>query len=210
MSNSGPGTPHVELPDAAQLAAAEQLEAQGVTPTGFRPLVSLVCASALALLGAVGWAGISYATDYQIGLVAIGIGVLAGVGAARGGRSRPAQLIGAAMSAMGFFVGQLLLIVALVIHDPSILGASTEVEDNAPPTAAEVAPPDSSATPGTAPTAAPEEARAEPTADTEPVGLSMALAVLFFSVIVQTFTSFDAVFLAIAVWEGYRIPRATE
>ena len=103
------------LPDPAALAEAEFIERAQLPKRDFDFRVSLLTSAAWALGGALVWALVVYLTGYNIGLFAIGIGVLAGLGAARGGRGKTAQYIGAACATAGYFVGQMGAYMALVI-----------------------------------------------------------------------------------------------
>lgn len=71
-------------------------------------------ALAFALAGGGLFAGVVYATQVQLGILSIVNGVAAGIGAARGGRSREAQIVGAAAAAIGYFAGMLLVVAAMV------------------------------------------------------------------------------------------------
>lgn len=88
----------------------------GAAPVRFRPVVSGLWALGLALAGALVWAIITAVTDRQLGLIAIAVGLLAGAGAARGGRTRQAQIVGAAAAVIGYFAGQMLPIVWLLVQ----------------------------------------------------------------------------------------------
>lgn len=195
-----PARPRVTLPDEAIQNDITQVENDGGSsePVVFRPLVSALWAFGLALVGAAIWAGISYATDYQLGIVAIVIGVLAGVGAARGGRCRRAQYIGAGAAAFGFFSGQIILIFAMLLGGAfdAQLEAAAAIDAPAAETAA--------ATDGS--TGSPDvELTTAAGADDQEPGLFLAFLSLFWIIVVETFTSFSVVFLGIAVWEGYRL-----
>lgn len=103
------------LPAPSALAEAEFIEHAEVPKREFDLKVSLGTSFLWAMGGALAWALIVYLTGYNIGLIAIVIGVLAGLGAARGGRCKQAQKIGAACAAAGYFVGQTGALLALAI-----------------------------------------------------------------------------------------------
>ena len=117
--------PAVLLPDPDELAEAEIIERAELPEGRFDFRTSLRTSLLWSLGGAAGWAMITYLTGYNIGLIALAIGFLAGMGAARGGRSKKAQKIGAACAALGYFVGQMGGFLALLISQrgmPSLSG----------------------------------------------------------------------------------------
>jgi hypothetical protein len=120
--------------------------------------LSIASSLALALVGSALFAGIAYATDTQFGLISIVIGVLAGLGAARGGRGKRAQIVGAACATVGYFAGHVMVF--------AVIGGSEFFE-------------------------LPAEKYVE----------------MLRLIATQTFSTMDALFLAIAVWEGWSIPR---
>ncbi|CAN0594286.1 unnamed protein product, partial [Laminaria digitata] len=76
---------------------------------------ALVGSASLGAVGAIAWAAVTVITDYQLGLLAIGIGLLAGFGAAYGGRGKKFQVIGASCAAGSYFLGQFLIVIAIVM-----------------------------------------------------------------------------------------------
>lgn len=69
--------------------------------------------SVAAIIGAIIWDKITYYTNYQIGLVAVGVGILVGVAVSRGagGKSGTAlKVMGALLSGIGILLGQALII----------------------------------------------------------------------------------------------------
>lgn len=99
--------PTIILPEEEAENAAAEIEKSGPGSTGtFNPKKSIFFALSFAFAGSAVWAGISFLSGYQIGIVAIVIGILAGNGAARGGTGPKAQKIGAAAAAVGYFAGQ--------------------------------------------------------------------------------------------------------
>jgi len=122
--------PSVELPPEAELEQLEQLEATQSEPDTFNPVLSIAWSLGLGSLGAAIWALITVVTDYQLGIIAIVLGILAGVGAARGGRTPQSQIVGAVSAAICYFVAQILTIFALLsadgngmaIFDPAVMG----------------------------------------------------------------------------------------
>jgi len=62
-----------------------------------------------ALIGAAIWWALIRVTGYELGLVAIGVGILAGLGVVKlGGRGPTMQLIGGACAVLGIVVGKIL------------------------------------------------------------------------------------------------------
>jgi hypothetical protein len=154
-----PSAPVVHFPEpvlAAEVAALEAAQTQ--LPATFSWPVAIAWSLGLALVGSALFAGVAYATEAQFGIVSIVIGVLAGIGAARGGHSRRAQIVGAASAAIGYFAGQIMVVAVMV--GSRFFELPTE-------------------------------------AYVDMLGL----------LVEQTFTSMDALFLGIAVYEGWMIPR---
>ena len=155
--------PHVTFPDpavVAEVAAVEAvLPAAGVVFSWAR---SFVFAVVFALAGSVVYALIAKATEAQWGIVSIVIGILAGIGAARGGRGRKAQIVGAVAAALGYFAGQMIAVALIVGWDV----------------------------------------------------FSLMTVAMFGELLVMighaTFTTMDALFLGIAVYQGWVIPRARD
>ncbi|HYE07270.1 MAG TPA: hypothetical protein VEL07_17280 [Planctomycetota bacterium] len=77
------------------------------------PLTCLVGGAIGAVIGALAWAGIGYATDYEIGWIAWGVGFLTGVGVAvkaKGGAPVPVGLAAAALALGGVVLGKYLVV----------------------------------------------------------------------------------------------------
>ena len=151
--------PLVSFPDpqlVAQVAEAEAPRPAGIVV--FSWAKSIAFALLFALAGGAIYAAVVIASDRQIGLVAIVIGLAAGIGAARGGRGRNAQIVGACAAAVGYFGG---LVMAVVW----IAGTKVPIE---------------------------------------------AIGKLVWILIRETFSSMGVLFLAIAVYEGWKIPRAPQ
>jgi hypothetical protein len=72
-------------------------------------LLGILAGSVAALIGAVIWAVITAATGFQIGFMAIGVGLLAGMGVRIGGQGSGAlySFIGAALALFGCLAGNL-------------------------------------------------------------------------------------------------------
>ena len=115
LSKRKRGGPNIVLADPEMMAEAGVIESMEFPKRRFRLKVSLGNSAAGALGGAFLWALVVYFTRYDIGLFAIGIGVLAGMGAARGGTDIKAQRVGAACAAAGYFIGRMGVLLALVI-----------------------------------------------------------------------------------------------
>ncbi len=79
-------------------------------------MLGTVAAAAAALVGAVAWAGVTAATGYQIGWMAIGIGFVVGMAMRFVGKGNTAVfgVIGAALALLGCAVGNLFTIVWFV------------------------------------------------------------------------------------------------
>lgn len=151
----------VEFPDPELVAQIARLEgAQAHAPVTFSWPKGIAFALAFALAGGALYAGVVYATQMQLGILSIINGVAAGVGAARGGRSREAQIVAAAAAAIGYFAGMILVVAALVGMDRFF---SLELDQ---------------------------------------IGRFCWL------VVKGTFSSIDALFLGIAVYWAWKIPRA--
>lgn len=77
---------------------------------------------AASLLGAAAWAGITVATGYQIGFMAIGIGFLVGFAVRTLGKGVTSVfgVVGAAFSLLGCALGNLLAVTALVAQNDGV------------------------------------------------------------------------------------------
>ncbi|MCZ6684103.1 MAG: hypothetical protein O7B26_13060 [Planctomycetota bacterium] len=148
--------PRVILPDARVQTVVESIETAVPVMQQRRPFVGFAASLGLGLVGSAIWAGITLATNYQLGLVAIVIGVLAGIGARMGGPGREAQWTGAICAAICYFVGQTAIIAAY----PGLWEQENVLINS------------------------------------------------FKYAVGETFSGMGIIFLAIAVYEGYRIPRA--
>jgi hypothetical protein len=168
MTEAATGGPAVQFPDPALVAEVAALEAaRPDAPATFSWPLAIGWSLGLALVGSALFAGIAYLTGSQFGLISIVIGILAGVGAAKGGRSRRAQIVGASAGAIGYFAGQIMAVIALALSDPLVGTRFFEL---------------------------PAEKYVE---------LLQLLAT-------QTFSTMDVLFLGIAVYEGWSIPRVRE
>lgn len=187
-----------EDPDFATDAEGDQALVARAEP--FRPVRSVVWALVLGVAAAIGWALITVLTGYQLGLIAIVVGALAGVGAAKGGRSKQAQVVGAAAAAFAYFLGQGITVIALLAQQGPVPDEASSSADSPEPVASASLASDTSAV---------ESMETQPvdSAPAEPVGIVAAFGLLFVALLQDTFTSLGVLFLAIAVWEGWRIPR---
>lgn len=204
-------------PDWARPVAAEP---------SFNPIKSVIGSAGLALVGAGIWAGITLVTNYQLGLIAIAVGFLAGLGATWGGRGQAAQVIGAAMAAVGYFAGQFMIAAVMFTQTLSASadlafpedaeaqaqlaaeGAEDVNLDKALNLDAELS---AEELDQLMEAAAAEEANLAAPTPAEPnpgFGLFGLLTMVMGLIVQDTFTSLGVVFLAIAVWEGWRLPSA--
>jgi hypothetical protein len=106
--------PLVTFPDpqlVEQVAAAEAPRPAGAVV--FSWARSIAFALGFALVGAVPYAGV-LVSGRQLGIVALLIGFAAGIGAARGGRGRNAQIIGASAAALGYVAALAMAVVWIV------------------------------------------------------------------------------------------------
>lgn len=109
--------PKVVLPPAELLEEAELIEHAKIPVSPFNRNISLRYSLLWATGGALLWGAIVYFTGYNIALIAIAIGWLAGYGASRGGRHRTAQKIGAGCAAFGYFLGQTGALFGLIVAE---------------------------------------------------------------------------------------------
>lgn len=205
--------PRVVLPEPEDYA---ELAQEFEPPPRFSLVRSVFFASLFGFVGAAIWAAVTLVTDYQIGLIAVAIGVLAGLGAAMGGRGRPAQIVGAVISAAAYFVGQTIIVIAFAV------GSAPEATNEITPNPTEIVAADA-----VAPTEhAPAEQAPAPASDLAPGadvaavqdgtdetegGLIMMILALILMIVQATFSDFmNVLFLGIAVWEGWRIPRVQD
>ncbi len=204
-------SPRVVLPDEpAELDPDAPQEVPGPPPSVVRALVG---SAGLGIVGAIAWAAVTIITDYQLGLLAIGIGLLAGVGAAYGGKGKKFQVIGASCAAGSYFLGQFLIVIAIVMGQA---GAADELPVEPAPTGEQAVLADG---PNGAP-AAVEPAGSEVGLDADladtapgeqpgPEGFFGAMALVLFLIVQETFSSaMSVLFLGLAVYEGWKLPRA--
>lgn len=90
-------------------------------------LVGIVAGFLAAVAGAAVWAGITVATEYQIGWMAVGIGFLVGLAVRAGGKGidKIFGLVGAAMALLGCALGNLFTVAYFVARETGV--AVTEV-----------------------------------------------------------------------------------
>jgi hypothetical protein len=86
----------------------------------------------LALVGALAWWGIAAITDRELGLIAWGVGLLAGAGMAAGYRNKTAGggVLAAFMAVAGIVVGKILIFSTIVL--PTVLNLSSAGDENDP------------------------------------------------------------------------------
>lgn len=104
--------PIAELPVSAidQDAAIAQLRARQNFPR------AIGAGLAAAVIGAVLWATFVYVTNYELGLIAVAVGALVGVAVRQAGRGVEPKfgVIGALCAALGWALGTLMVVVAMV------------------------------------------------------------------------------------------------
>lgn len=103
--------PRVVLPDEPDIVAPDPLE-ETRDPSVIR---GAAFALLLAGVGAAVWAAFTLLTEYQLGLIAVVVGWLAGYGASLGGRGTLFQGIGAGAAAAGYFAGQIAIVIGIII-----------------------------------------------------------------------------------------------
>jgi ABC-type amino acid transport system permease subunit len=104
-------------------------------------MLGTVGAVAGALLGAAAWAAITAATNFQIGYMAVGVGILAGAGMRwlGGGRERADGIIAGIVALLGCVLGNLLTVdVQLAQHEHYPIAAMIAVSLTKPALAAEL------------------------------------------------------------------------
>lgn len=210
--------PRVILPDVrAQIEAMAIENAPPPPPPAWRPLIGIVMSLLLGMFGAAIWAGITIFSGYQLGLVALVVGVLAGIGARVGGPGRPAQWTGAVCALVCYFAGQSGILAYEIgdyaLEHPGEFSGRAATSQSAGPGQRAVGESEPAAAGASAPTStsAADEREAGPqaTSMSEVVkAFAMLAAVIVMSAVTWTFQGMGILFLAIAVYEGYRIPRA--
>src|SRR5215472_894450 len=107
---AAPGAATQQIDPAQMQYALAQLRAQQNLAGG------ALAGLAAALIGAAIWAGITFATNYQIGWMAVGVGFLVGYAIRTIGRGidRVYGYLGAGLSLLGCAVGNLLTVCAVV------------------------------------------------------------------------------------------------
>jgi len=108
MTNEVPGSSN---PSAA---GTDNSFAEGALPESGNIPFALAAGIVAAIVGAAIWAGITVATEYQIGWMAVGVGFLVGIAVRQFGRgSTPVYgVIGAALALVGCVLGNVLTLVA--------------------------------------------------------------------------------------------------
>lgn len=210
--------PRVILPDAQLQDQIQRFEGSPPPASRRRPLYGAMLSLLFALLGAALWYVITRLTGYELGIIAIVVGVLAGLGARMGGPGPAAQWTGAICAAIGYFAGQMALIFAFALTQmPQLENAAALVQSQPAEQASAAAadePPESVDGSGaeggsaSAPTSQAAPEKPMPTLAEALGTLGMLLGLLFVASVQMTFTSLGVLFLGIAVYEGYRIPRA--
>lgn len=102
--------PELQLSEAEFQHALEQLRSKQNLPA------AVLAGVAAAAIGAIAWAAITVATGYQIGFMAIGVGLVVGYAVRVAGKGIDPiyGVIGAGLAALGCAVGNLLAVCGLV------------------------------------------------------------------------------------------------
>ncbi len=121
------------MPDETRDETTAQPQAPELDPTRLHHLMErlrgeqnlnlgILGGAAAALVGAALWAGITVATGYQIGWMAVGVGFLVGfaVRAAGKGIDKAFGVVGAAWALLGCGAGNLLAVCAMVARQESL------------------------------------------------------------------------------------------
>ena len=110
MTNEAPDSSAPSTP-----ATAASLTDTAVLPAGNLPF-ALAAGIVAAIVGAAIWAGITVATEYQIGWMAVGVGFLVGIAVRRFGMgSTPVYgVIGAVFAVVGCVLGNFLSLVGFI------------------------------------------------------------------------------------------------
>ena len=108
MNNDSPS------PTDATVSAAENTLTETALPAEGNLPFAVAAGIVAAIVGAAIWAGITVATEYQIGWMAVGVGFLVGIAVRQFGKgSTPVYgVIGAALALAGCLLGNVLTLVA--------------------------------------------------------------------------------------------------
>ncbi len=114
-----------EQPDRGASGTLEQVRfrtRQRQMKADQNPVLGLLAGAVAAIIGAVAWAFITFATNQMIGLVAVGIGLLVGFAVRIFGKgmTRVFGVIGASLSLLGCLAGNLLSSCMLISKQESI------------------------------------------------------------------------------------------
>ncbi len=109
-----------ETPAAATPSSTDTFTAPAAPPSNL--VLGVVAGAAAAIVGALVWAGIAYATNMVIGYIAIGIGFLVGLAMRKFGRgsTQVFGLAGAALALAGCLLGDLLTVVAMASKEMQV------------------------------------------------------------------------------------------
>lgn len=119
---AGGGTSINGNPVCDSCAAQVQAELAAEQQTGARFPIALAVGAAGALVGAIIWAVIVVATNYEIGYVAVLVGYLSGQGVKLGagkGRGQSLQMAAAGMAVFGLVIAKYFILAHFVVSDPS-------------------------------------------------------------------------------------------
>jgi hypothetical protein len=108
MNNNSPSSADTSTSTAENTLTENVLPAEGNLP------FAVAAGFVAAIVGAAIWAGITVATEYQIGWMAVGVGFLVGIAVRQFGKgSTPVYgVIGAALALVGCVLGNVLTLVA--------------------------------------------------------------------------------------------------
>ena len=105
-----------QLDEAELQVALDRMRSQQNLPG------AVVAGIASAMVGAVVWAAVTVATDYQIGWMAVGVGFIVGVAVREVGKGVDTSfgMVGAVMSALGCATGNVLAICGLIANQQEL------------------------------------------------------------------------------------------
>lgn len=109
MSNT---EPHMPTPTPVRGSESPKYPPMALEPENASAPLAILVSTAAAVLGAIVWAAVTVATNFQIGWMAIGVGFLVGLSVRQFGRGTTLgfRVIGAALALIGCVLGNLLTV----------------------------------------------------------------------------------------------------